>query len=101
VPETPRNAPCPCGSGAKYKKCCMPQQVVPVFPAQPAAPSMLVPFRKADRERAYEQLLEFASRTEFRASFAAAQETFGGAHMEAPGTSMTTTIAGARSATAS
>lgn len=22
VSEPPRNAPCPCGSGAKYKKCC-------------------------------------------------------------------------------
>ena len=21
-PETGRNAPCPCGSGRKYKKCC-------------------------------------------------------------------------------
>lgn len=20
--KTPRNAPCPCGSGAKFKKCC-------------------------------------------------------------------------------
>jgi hypothetical protein len=22
APETPRNAPCPCGSGLKYKRCC-------------------------------------------------------------------------------
>ncbi len=22
-PKTPRNAPCPCGSGKKYKKCCV------------------------------------------------------------------------------
>ncbi len=22
-PETGRNAPCPCGSGSKYKKCCL------------------------------------------------------------------------------
>jgi preprotein translocase subunit SecA len=21
--KTPRNAPCPCGSGKKYKKCCL------------------------------------------------------------------------------
>ncbi|MBM3815117.1 MAG: hypothetical protein FJW20_26155 [Acidimicrobiia bacterium] len=21
--ETPRNAPCPCGSGKKYKRCCI------------------------------------------------------------------------------
>ena len=24
-PLTPRNAPCPCGSGAKYKRCCGPK----------------------------------------------------------------------------
>ena len=22
-PAVPRNAPCPCGSGRKYKKCCL------------------------------------------------------------------------------
>jgi hypothetical protein len=22
APQTPRNAPCPCGSGLKYKRCC-------------------------------------------------------------------------------
>ena len=22
IPKTGRNAPCPCGSGKKYKKCC-------------------------------------------------------------------------------
>ena len=26
VGETGRNDPCPCGSGAKYKKCCLPRQ---------------------------------------------------------------------------
>lgn len=25
VRKTPRNAPCPCGSGRKFKKCCMPR----------------------------------------------------------------------------
>lgn len=25
MPKTPRNAPCPCGSGKKYKHCCLPQ----------------------------------------------------------------------------
>lgn len=23
--STPRNAPCPCGSGEKYKRCCLPK----------------------------------------------------------------------------
>lgn len=25
TPQTSRNAPCPCGSGRKYKKCCLPK----------------------------------------------------------------------------
>ncbi|HPA73466.1 MAG: SEC-C domain-containing protein [Spirochaetes bacterium] len=25
IPGTGRNDPCPCGSGKKYKNCCMPQ----------------------------------------------------------------------------
>ena len=25
-PKTDRNAPCPCGSGLKYKKCCLPKE---------------------------------------------------------------------------
>ena len=23
IPKIPRNSPCPCGSGKKYKKCCL------------------------------------------------------------------------------
>ena len=26
-----RNAPCPCGSGKKYKRCCLPRQQSPLF----------------------------------------------------------------------
>jgi hypothetical protein len=29
-----RNDPCPCGSGKKYKRCCLPRQ-----PSTPSAPS--------------------------------------------------------------
>jgi len=25
MPKTPRNEPCPCGSGKKYKQCCLPK----------------------------------------------------------------------------
>jgi SWIM/SEC-C metal-binding protein len=25
-PKPDRNAPCPCGSGLKYKKCCLPKE---------------------------------------------------------------------------
>lgn len=30
MPRTSRNAPCPCGSGLKYKKCCLPKEEAPV-----------------------------------------------------------------------
>ena len=30
MPRTSRNAPCPCGSGLKYKKCCLPKEDAPV-----------------------------------------------------------------------
>jgi tetratricopeptide (TPR) repeat protein len=33
-----RNDPCPCGSGKKYKKCCLPKQSVPLTPEPPRAP---------------------------------------------------------------
>ena len=29
-PKIPRNAPCPCGSGSKYKKCCLKKQQIQV-----------------------------------------------------------------------
>lgn len=34
-----RNAPCPCGSGKKYKRCCL----APKKPKKPASPVKLVP----------------------------------------------------------
>lgn len=37
VPAIPRNAPCPCGSGRKYKRCCLGKQEPPaVAPASPS-----------------------------------------------------------------
>jgi hypothetical protein len=32
VSKTSRNAPCPCGSGKKYKKCCLPKEQASVKP---------------------------------------------------------------------
>lgn len=40
-----RNAPCPCGSGKKYKRCCLPKPSVPPAP-QPVPPEL--PVRPAD-----------------------------------------------------
>ena len=36
APKVSRNAPCPCGSGKKYKKCCLRAGDEPAAPAQPA-----------------------------------------------------------------
>lgn len=47
-----RNAPCPCGSGRKYKRCC--------FGKQPT-----ISFTPRDREAALVKLTEFAFRREF------------------------------------
>ncbi len=30
-PKVGRNAPCPCGSGKKYKKCCLEKSDAPVM----------------------------------------------------------------------
>jgi tetratricopeptide (TPR) repeat protein len=35
-----RNDPCPCGSGKKHKKCCLPSQSVPAPVAATAAPKL-------------------------------------------------------------
>jgi hypothetical protein len=35
-----RNAPCPCGSGLKFKKCCLDKQVRPAAVTQPGTPPM-------------------------------------------------------------
>jgi len=45
-----RNAPCPCGSGKKYKKCCLPLHQESSAQQQSAGPFTLVPgFTDLDR----------------------------------------------------
>lgn len=39
--KTGRNDPCPCGSGKKYKKCCLPKESVASVPAQAASNAMM------------------------------------------------------------
>jgi tetratricopeptide (TPR) repeat protein len=57
-PAVGRNAPCPCGSGKKFKKCCLPSQVT-----EPPAPTPLsVVTRSAVDEELSEYLAEFAAR---------------------------------------
>lgn len=36
--KTGRNAPCPCGSGKKYKRCCLPKQEAIKFKPRPEPP---------------------------------------------------------------
>jgi hypothetical protein len=50
--EVGRYAPCPCGSGRKYKRCCLGRAPAVVFTA-------------ADREAALRRLIEFSARPEF------------------------------------
>jgi len=47
-----RNAPCPCGSGKKFKKCCLGKE-----------PSL--PFTPVDRQSALEKVADWAMRSEF------------------------------------
>ncbi len=53
MPEISRNAPCPCGSGRKYKKCCLDQD-------QKAESKQL----KAQQEEAREELGNFVQYAE-------------------------------------
>jgi hypothetical protein len=52
-----RNAPCSCGSGKKYKKCCLPKEAA----ARPLTFSLEV------RSRASQALMDFSRRPEFKA----------------------------------
>ncbi len=58
-----RNAPCPCGSGKKFKKCCLGKE--------PSAP-----FTAAERKSALEKLMSFLARPAFEGDRLAAGATF-------------------------
>jgi hypothetical protein len=66
-PKLGRNAPCPCGSGRKYKKCCG----VRLAEDQPA-------YGPAERETAVATLARFASRPQFKQSVDLALDVFFG-----------------------
>ena len=57
-----RNDPCPCGSGKKYKRCCLGLDIIP-FPAVTDYPQGS--FTEAERASAARKLLDFASTEEF------------------------------------
>lgn len=61
-----RNAPCPCGSGRKYKHCCLSRNAGPAPGAGP----------DTDRSRAWSRLMRFAGRDEFAAARGVAMQLF-------------------------
>ena len=62
-----RNDPCPCGSGLKFKKCCLNKNLAVV-------PS----YRASERDSALAKLVRFAARDEFNEEHKEAQELFWG-----------------------
>jgi hypothetical protein len=72
VSEVGRNAPCPCGSGRKYKKCCLGKD--------PGAP-----YTRADRESALVKLVDFSMVAEFAGERLAAGAAFWSPWLDARG----------------
>ena len=68
-PRVARNAPCPCGSGRKYKKCCLPAHEAAHAERQPA------PAVHESDERLVARLTRFALR-EFGAAWTACANDF-------------------------
>lgn len=60
-----RNDPCPCGSGLKYKKCCLNKSA-----------AMALSYTSAEREGALAKLMRFAAREEFKEAHRAALRVF-------------------------
>jgi len=67
VNRTKRNDPCPCGSGKKYKKCCLPKDRIKSLPIDPYASGA---FSRKERDSAIEKLPRFAMRPEFEEDWA-------------------------------
>jgi tetratricopeptide (TPR) repeat protein len=57
MPKPGRNAPCPCGSGKKYKHCCLPQD-------EDAAREALAQKKKAEAEEQRERALSLRAARE-------------------------------------
>ncbi|MGC8722934.1 MAG: YecA family protein [Acidobacteriota bacterium] len=78
MPAPGRNDPCPCGSGLKYKKCCMGKdQTRPsAAPRDDAARGWAFTLR--ERESAIDKLMRFAHRDEFREDWQSAFAIFAG-----------------------
>ncbi len=84
-----RNEPCPCGSGKKYKKCCLPREAPRVrsAPAAVQEPSEdhFVAELRPNLDKAADRLLERLERGEGKTL----EAEFKALHQKAPGYHMT------------
>ena len=65
-----RNDPCPCGSGKKYKRCCLAKEEPK---AHPSAPATMV---TEEEDRLTKRLVSFAASSRFRRGFVEALSFF-------------------------
>lgn len=65
-----RNDPCPCGSGKKYKRCCLAKEE---FKARPSLPTTMV---TEEEDRLTKRLVSFAASSRFKREFAEALSFF-------------------------
>lgn len=73
-PKIGRNDPCPCGSGKKYKKCCLEKAAIPVVLTPPL-------FSEADRASVLNKLRVFADQPDQVEDVAEASFDYWGDHL--------------------
>ena len=73
--KTGRNAPCPCGSGKKYKKCCLPKEE-----AQGSGKTSATPMELDLRD----QLLSFSANAKYKKDFERAYSLYWGKPFREP-----------------
>ena len=80
VSSISRNAPCPCGSGKKYKLCCLARDAaVPLPHSSPPDPEPSAQTRaQTTRTQAFGRLMAFAAKPAVPASVGAAFHEFWG-----------------------
>ncbi len=77
--EAGRNDPCPCGSGKKYKKCCLAKTTAASRPPDPYSGGE---FSRHDRDTALKKLIAFAYQPEFIQDVASADYIYWGGRLD-------------------
>ncbi len=86
-----RNAPCPCGSGKKYKRCCLnppPEPQPPAGARPPGTPAGMDTELGADEERAYIHALRDKERKKGRSTLAVLTLEVDALNGQEPGTTL-------------